>query len=820
MANIVEYRARVGNYHAVAVLPLKRHRLAFHDILLANFIACFGCKAIPLMVICLVLKDTILIDYFLRISEKVTTAGEHVGPLSENHKDFDHLHFMYIDFISILLLISGSVHPNPGPSTVTQRDITLCHINCQSLLNKIDLIAVELGKFDIISISETWLDQTIDNSEILIPNYQEPIRLDRNRHGGGVAVYFNKQIPFVERTDLNIRNLEVLWAEIILNNKKVLLGTFYLHPRFDDWDLVCLSIDQALQLCPNLILLGDFNQNILDVTKSKNIRNVIRMFNLNQLIDSPTRITRVSSTLIDLALTTPSLHCTEKGVLDPFCSDHCPIFISTNFIQVRQPCYERKIWLYDRANYTLFREKLNVCDWTTDNLTVDQCVTQFANNILISADQAIPNKNVTIRPRDPPWMHNEIRKEIRLRKRLHRRAKSKNDDISWEAFKVQRNKVNNLVRSSKITHFKKLATSLQQGNLNPKQWWTVTKQFLKQNKESDISLLIQNNKHFTSPHEKSNVLNEYFCMQSTVDDSHATLPPIEIPEHSLDNIVISSQDVEDVLRLLDTSKASGPDLISPKLLKEGAPVLSPHFCKLFNKSIDECSFPSEWKLANIIPVYKKGDRTEASNYRPISLLSCVGKVFEKCVFKHLYNFLRTSDVITRVQSGFTPGDSAVYQLIDLYDTFCRALDDGKEVRVVFCDISKAFDRVWHRGLLFKMRQAGISNPLLRWFESYLSNRFQRVVLEGSVSDYRGISAGVPQGSILGPIMFLVYINDIVENINSCIRLFADDTSLYLIVDDPGASADPMNSDLEKIHTWSQNWLASFNPNKTGRIVNH
>ena len=155
MVNIVEYRARVGNFHARAVLPLKRRRLAFHDILLANIKACFGCKAIPLMVICLVLKDAILIDYFLRISEKVTTADEHVGILSKYRKDFDHLHFMYIDFISILLLISGSVHPNPGPSTVTQRDITLCHINCQSLLKKIDLIAVELGKLDIITISET-----------------------------------------------------------------------------------------------------------------------------------------------------------------------------------------------------------------------------------------------------------------------------------------------------------------------------------------------------------------------------------------------------------------------------------------------------------------------------------------------------------------------------------------------------------------------------------------------------------------------------------------------------------------------------------------
>ena len=307
-------------------------------------------------------------------------------------------------------------------------------------------------------------------------------------------------------------------------------------------------------------------------------------------------------------------------------------------------------------------------------------------------------------------------------------------------------------------------------------------------------------------------------MQSTIDDSHATLPPFEHPEHILNNISISSQDVEDVLRLLDTSKASGPDLIHPKLLKEGATVLSPHLSTLFNKSIELCLFPSDWKLANIIPVYKKGDRTNATNYRPISLLSCLGKVFEKCVFKHLYNFLKTMDIITKAQSGFTPGDSAVFQLVDLYDTFCRALDDGKEVRVVFCDISKAFDRVWHRGLLFKLKQAGVSDPLIKWFESYLSDRFQRVVLEGGVSDFKKVLAGVPQGSILGPIMFLIYINDIVNDIGSCIRLFADDTSLYLIVDDPNVSADLMNNDLDKIHTWSQKWLVTFNPNKTEELL--
>ena len=346
----------------------------------------------------------------------------------------------------------------------------------------------------------------------------------------------------------------------------------------------------------------------------------------------------------------------------------------------------------------------------------------------------------------------------------------------------------------------------------------MTKQFLKQNKYSDISLIIQNDNHFTTPEEKSTVLNNHFCMQSTIDDSLATLPPFEPPKHTLGDVRISSQDVEDVLRLLDTSKASGPYLIHPRLLKEGAFVLSPHLSKLFNKSIELCQFPSDWKLANIIPVYKKGNRTNATNYRPISLLSCLGKAFEKCIFKHLYNYLKSMDIISKAQSGFTPGNSAVFQLVDLYDTFCRALDDGKEVRVVFCDISKAFDRVWHRGLLFKLKQAGISNPLLKWFESYLSDRFQRVVLEGGVSDFNKVLAGVPQGSILGPLMFLIYINDIVKDIGSCIRLFADDTSLYLIVDDPIPSANLMNTDVEKIHIWSQSWLVSFNTDKTEELL--
>ena len=166
-----------------------------------------------------------------------------------------------------------------------------------------------------------------------------------------------------------------------------------------------------------------------------------------------------------------------------------------------------------------------------------------------------------------------------------------------------------------------------------------------------------------------------------------------------------------------------------------------------------------------------------------------------------------------------PGDSTVNQLTDLYNTFCHALDKGKEVRAIFCDISKAFDRVWHKGLLYKLSSNGISGPLLQWFTDYLSNRKQRFFfLPGSASNWTAIKAGVPQGSILGPLLFLVYINDIVENIHSSIRLFADDTSLYIIVDDPVDAAYQLNNDLLKIHEWAKQWLVKFNPAKSESMI--
>ena len=188
------------------------------------------------------------------------------------------------------------------------------------------------------------------------------------------------------------------------------------------------------------------------------------------------------------------------------------------------------------------------------------------------------------------------------------------------------------------------------------------------------------------------------------------------------------------------------------------------------------------------------------------------------MFTNIYFCFRDNNTLTSHQSGFVPGDLTVNQLVDLYNIFCKALYDGKEVRALFCDISKAFDRVWHRGLLYKLRRAGITGSLLSWFSHYLQYRKQRVVLPGATPNCSSVQAGVPQGSILGPLLFLLYINDIVEDIQSSVRLFADDTSLYIIVDDPPGAAITLNSDLSRIHRWATQSLVTSNPSKLESLL--
>ena len=219
-----------------------------------------------------------------------------------------------------------------------------------------------------------------------------------------------------------------------------------------------------------------------------------------------------------------------------------------------------------------------------------------------------------------------------------------------------------------------------------------------------------------------------------------------------------------------------------------------------------------------MPIFKKGERTIPANYRPVSLLSNVGNVFERVLSKHIYNHLYINDLLYKYQSGFLPGHSTTLQLIDIYHHICQSFDEKQYSCMVYCDISKAFDRVWHRGLLFKLRQNGIKGKILDWISNYLSSRKQRVLINSSMSDETTVGAGVPQGSVLGPLLFLVYVNDISENLLSLARLFSDDSSLFFSASRIEDTEGIINHDLAIIHAWASSWLVAFNPNKTEAIL--
>ena len=277
---------------------------------------------------------------------------------------------------------------------------------------------------------------------------------------------------------------------------------------------------------------------------------------------------------------------------------------------------------------------------------------------------------------------------------------------------------------------------------------------------------------FVEEEEKANVLNDFFRDQTLLNDHDAALPEIApyLVERCLSSLILSPDDVKLILKSLPVGKATGPDGLSNRILSVLADELSIPVCALFNQSLQHGTVPDCFKETHVCPILKGGDPAVPSNYRPISLLSNLDKALERLVFKYLYNHLLDNNILTSFQSGFRPGDSTVNQLTYLYDTFCHALDSGKEIRVVFCDISKAFDRVWHSGLIHRLKAAGVTGNLLQWFTSYLENRKQRVVLSGVKSVWNYIKASVPQGSILGPLSFLLYINDIVTEIRSNIRL--------------------------------------------------
>ncbi|MEW8548105.1 MAG: reverse transcriptase family protein, partial [Candidatus Thiodiazotropha sp.] len=477
--------------------------------------------------------------------------------------------------------------------------------------------------------------------------------------------------------------------------------------------------------------------------------------------------------------------------------------------------------------YEALKTKINNYDWKfIIDTPIDEVSKLFEDTFLNLVNECVPSKEVTVRTDDKPWYDSEIRKFTRLRDRLRKKATKSENPAHWQSYKATRNKVNNLKKHAKEKFYNNLEQTLTEtASSNKRDFWKIIRHFVKGNKTSEsippltsTDVNNQTQMHFTDQ-EKVECLNTYFSSVSSITDEPPLLPDLMPKTRSkLESIVVTEEEVIDILESLNTNKASGPDLISNKMLKSVARSIAKPLMELFNRLLKYHKFPDVWKFSHVTSLYKKGDKCLPSNYRPVALLSNVGKAMERIVFKRVYNFLNENDLLYKYQSGFIPGHSTTFQLIDIYHHICQTFDQNQLSCMVFFDISKAFDRVWHPGLLHKLQQNGVTGELLLWFSDYLSDRTQSVVLNSVTSSKKQITAGVPQGSVLGPLLFLVYVNDISENLLSLTRLFADDSSLFVSASSLQDIEGLLNHDLILVSTWARQWLVNFNPNKTEAML--
>ena len=398
--------------------------------------------------------------------------------------------------------------------------------------------------------------------------------------------------------------------------------------------------------------------------------------------------------------------------------------------------------------------------------------------------------------------HDAIRKKhSKWEKFLHCKTNQ-----NYEIYKDARNKVITEMRRSKYEYEKNLATQIK---TDPKLFWSYVRSKLK-TKGKLGQLKSQNDTLTNDSQEKAEVLNTYFASVFEIE-SQGALP--EFPDRDFDEtlsyVEITENLVEKAIDRLKPSKSQGPDNLHPKLIKECKNTLLQPLTLIFKQSLNESVLPDVWKQANVTSIRKKRDKTKPENYRPISLTSVPCKLMEKIIRDQIVEHMTRNDFFSPFQHGFVSGKSCVTQLLEFLDNIKEALDQGDDIDIIYVDFSKAFDKIPHRKLMKKLWGYGIRGKIYKWVKEFLTNRTQKVVVDGKKSGSKPVTSGVPQGSVLGPILFVIYINDLPDVIQCFIKLFADDSKLYRRVSKI-EHVEILQSCLNRAVTWADIWEMFFN----------
>ena len=725
------------------------------------------------------------------------------------------------------------------PSVLSCKGLHFVHANVRSILPKLAEIRLFLSrtKAAVFAASETWLDSTVNDGEVNIPGFNV-VRRDRNRNGGGVAMFIRDTIAYNPRPDLAVDGLEATWIELLLpRSKGILIGSVYRPPNDSGFlSKFELSLSKILP-GTEFYVLGDLNIDFFQVRSPllAKYKEILDFFGCDQLVAEPTRITPTSSSLIDHILTNVSEMVSESGVILNGFSDHLITFCSRRCTkEVASGSNIRQIRSYKNYSQVSFLTVLRRIDWSSilSSRDVNYCLSEFNSLFRSAIDSVAPLRDVRVRDKINPWMNGEILSSIRRRDKLFSRfRKDRTNTVLFQEYSKIRNKVQRDIKLAKETFFK---NGVERNRGNSGKLWGHLKSlgFSKKSMNSSSIVLEQDGvKEFDSL-SVARIFNRFYTsvaaelvsklptpcgMFRTTSEMFRKFYSDKIGLRSSFCLSpVSGQFIRKQLLSLNTKKAVGLDDVSSLFLRDGAECIIAPIKHIVNLSIITETVPVAFKEAKVKPLFKKGSTLDPGNYRPVSVLNVLSKLLERAAHSQLSEYLEKRGLLFENQSGFRSGYSTDSCLIGLTDFIKSEIGKGNMVGMVLIDLQKAFDTVDHTILRDKLQSIGVSSTA--WFESYLADRRQCVEISGTYSEFLPVTCGVPQGSILGPLLFLIYINDMSISLNCRLSLYADDSALLFAHHDYRVIANHLSGELSFCKQWLVDNRLSLHVGKTESLL--
>ena len=717
--------------------------------------------------------------------------------------------------------------------------LNILHVNCRSIYSddKFDDFLLFLQRTDanwsIICISETWLRNDVQSKKS-IAGYNAYFENRSDSLGGGVAIYVRCDIEScLLKPNHSITCTESVFVDCKLScNVRFTIGVVYrppkLHPGIFTPELERCLEDITAQN-NSIIICGDFNFDLFKASDDSNVEHFLNTFLSHGFLPTISKATRVSSdcsSLIDNIFCNNIRMINKSSIIFDDSSDHFPIYVTCNILNKKQ--------IHKRSERTVFNFKrlLDLRSYLKDKLTNFNHLTDpetACDQILDAYKKGMEKFSITVKPNRKttpvnPWITPAILSSINKRHELFT-IKCKNPSAeNVRKYQIYRNKLTNIIRIAKQNFYR---TKLEENKDNPREVWNIINSVSKGRCISNEDVFPSSFKGMNGEQIKDDkkIANDFNAFFSSIGKKLQENIPSrnELPTDNITKVAdvtlnhFEPTDVEEVTSLLQSMKnvGAGLDKINARIFKGTYKVIIKEITHFVNLCLQNGVFPKQLKIALIKPIYKSGEKDVFGNYRPISILPYISKLLEKIIHTRLMDFLTENSIINQSQFGFQKGLSTYMPILLLQENITKAFEKGNATCGIYLDLKKAFDTVDIKILVDKIEKYGIKNSALKILRSYLSERKQCVKINERISGLLNTNIGVPQGSILGPLLFIIYINDLPNVLsNGTCLLYADDTAIFFEGDDEEQLQKSVNEEMLKINNWMQINKLSLNMNKT------